>query len=1109
LGGHSLLAARVVARVRRVFGVELPLRTLFEASTVAGLAAEIAALCAEAPAQPLAALLRVEREGPLPLSFAQERLWFLHQLDPGSAAYNMPVAVDLAGALDRAAFAAAWAEIVRRQESLRTTFPLHGGAPCQRIAPPADTPLPFIDLSALPAGRGESEAEGLEREHAARAFDLERGPLATVLLVRLAPERHRFLLNLHHTIADGWSFGVLLRELGALYGAGRAGRPSPLPELAVQYADFAAWQRAELAGKVEAELAYWERRLGGEISVAELPADRPRPAVQTFRGGWRQLVLAPELTARLHRFGRGEGATLFMILLAAVQALLSRHSGEQDVIVGAPVAGRSRVETEGLIGCFLNTLALRTDLSGTPGFRELVARVRTVTLEAYAHQNVPFEAVLARLRLDRDLSRPPLFQVLFNLLSLPPADEALPGLDVRMRAPAEVPSKLDLTFYVSEAASQVWMHLVYNACLFDEARIADLLAQLEMLLEQAVERPEAALDGLSLVTAAARAVLPDPGQALAEPAFPPAAHLFLDRVRDLPGEPALEWRGGTWSYAELAQRAREIALAVRAAGAGPGTVVAVFGGRSPELIAGLLGALLAGGALLILDRKLPAARLRAMVELAKPACLIDLGGPGARFWEEGAFPVLPIRPASTPLPPAAAVAEAAGEVPPPAPDDPAYVFFTSGTTGRPKAVLGRQRGLSHFLSWQRATFGIAPGDRAAQLTGLSFDVVLRDVFLPLVSGATLVLPEEEDVSPERLLPWLAARAITVAHTVPTLAGAWLGAAPPGFVAPALRWTFFAGEPLLEQVVLRWRAACPHSGVVNLYGPTETTLAKCFFHVPDPPVAGVQPVGVPLPQTQALVLAAGARLCGPGEVGEIVVRTPFRSLGYLDNPEESRLRFRPNPFRDDPADLLYFTGDRGRHRLDGSLEILGRLDDQVKIRGVRVEPAEVRAALGRHPSVWESALLVQEHRPGDQRLVACVVARPGAVCDPETLRRHLRQELPEAMVPSIFLPLEALPLTPNGKVDRRALARRVQEAREQALDGDEGEARALRTPVEEIVAGLWSEVLGTPRIGPEDNFFQLGGHSLSGAQVVSRLREVFRIELPLRTLFEAPTLASLA
>ncbi|HKH45925.1 MAG TPA: condensation domain-containing protein, partial [Thermoanaerobaculia bacterium] len=801
LGGHSLLATQVASRVRSVLGVDLPVRAVFEAPTVSGLAAAIETLRSTGAAVPdLPPLLRVNRSGPLPMSFAQERLWFLQQLDPTSTAYNMAAAVELTGTLRVDALAATIAEIVRRHDSLRTTFQMIGDTPYQFVSREGGMRLPLVDLAALPEIVAQTEAGRLAREHEMHVFDLQRGPLFLALLVRLSAASHRFLLNFHHAISDGWSLGVLVREVAALYTAQVEGRPAPLPELPIQYTDFAVWQREQLAERQAAELAAWEARLAA-VAPGDLPTDRPRPAVQTFRGGRRTLALSADLTARLESFGRAEGATLFMTFLAATQALLARHTGEPDVPVGAPVAGRQWVEIEDLIGCFLNTLVLRTDLSGGPSFRELAARVRAVTLDAYANQTVPFEAVLARLQLQRDLSRNPLFQVLFNMLSLPAEDLSLPGLDLRILTPAEIPSKLDMTFYLSKAGPELWINLVYNADLFDEARMADLLAQLELLLEQAVAQPDVPLDSFPLLTAAARALLPDPAAAIPEPAFPPVARLFMDCAEALPEHRALEWREGAWTYAELADRAREIAEELQAAGAGPGTVVAVEGPRSPEMIARALGVFLAECVLLLLDPNLPEARRRAMLDEAKPG-------------------------------------SQAGSL------DAAYIFFTSGTTGRPKAVLGRQQGLSHFLTWQREELGIGPDDRAAQLTGLSFDVVLRDILVPLISGAALILPDEADLTPERILPWLAERKITMAHTVPTLASTWLSAAPPGFRAEALRWTLFAGEPLLDHVVERWREAFPRDEAVNLYGPTETTLAKCFYRVPDPPVARVQPVGSP-------------------------------------------------------------------------------------------------------------------------------------------------------------------------------------------------------------------------------------------------------------------------
>ena len=547
-------------------------------------------------------------------------------MEPGSATYNIPVTVELSGPLDVAALVSAFAEVVRRQESLRTTFVEVDGVPRQRIAPFASASLPQVDLAALPARLGKSEAERLGREQELRGFDLKRGPLFSSVLVRLAGDRHRFLLTLHHVISDGWSIGVLVRELGALYAASVEGKPSPLPELPIQYADFASWQRRWLAEGQAVELAYWETRLGGEIAPVELPADRPRPAIQTFRGGRRQLVLPADLTARLKSFGREEGVTLFMTLLAATQALLSRHSGEHDVPVGAPVAGRQQGETEGLIGCFLNTLVLRTDLSGLPSFRELVARVRTVTLEAYSNQSVPFEAVLARLNLQRDLSRTPLFQVLFNMLNLPSAELSLPELELQVLTPAEVPSKFDMTFYVSEAESEVWIDLVYNADLFDEARMADLLGQLGGLLAQALERPEEPVDHLSLVTAEARALLPDPTAPLDGSWIGGVHELFAAQAERAPERSAVVDGEVVWSYGDLLAGSRGLAGWLAAQGVCPGDPVAIFAHRSAPLVQAVLGVLTAGAAFVVLDPVYPAPRLVEMLLSRRAPGLDRLAG---------------------------------------------------------------------------------------------------------------------------------------------------------------------------------------------------------------------------------------------------------------------------------------------------------------------------------------------------------------------------------------------------------------------------------------------------------------------------------------------------
>jgi amino acid adenylation domain-containing protein len=1120
LGGHSLLAAQVVSRVRQVFGVELPLRALFESPTVQALAAEIATLGAggQAPSHPL---VRVEREELPPLSFTQERLWFLQQLEPGSATYNMPVAVELAGDLRVGALQAALAGVVRRHESLRTTFTLAEGALRQRISPSAGIPLPFVDLSALPAPAGVAEAERLDRALGSAGFDLERGPLAAWLLVRLAADRHRFLLSCHHIISDGWSIGVLVRELGALYAAWLEGRPSPLPELPVQYADFAYWQRARPAAQREEELAYWEKQLGGEVAPVELPSDRPRPAIQTFRGGRAQLALTPELTARLRRFSRDQGLTMFMTLLAATQALLSRHSGEQDIPVGAPVAGRERVETEGLIGCFLNTLVLRTDLSGRPGFRELAARVRAVTLGAYSNQSVPFEEVLARLRLQRDLSRTPLFQVLFNMLNLPSTDAALPGLDLRLLTPAEVPSKFDMTFYVSESDARVWISLVYNADLFDEPRMADVLGQLERLLAQAVERPEEPVDGFSLVTGEAALRLPDPAAPLDAGWLGAVHELFAARAEQAPERPAVVDGGTTWSYGDLLAGCRGVAGWLAAHGAGPGDVVAVFAHRSAPVVQAVMGVLAAGAAFTMLDPAYPAPRQVEMLRLARPRAWIALEAAGpvpdavGSWLEEAGCARLELPAGGFASLEKVASHAAAAPRPRVGPRDLACIGFTSGSTGGPKGVLGLHGSLSHFLPIYCGDLGLGAGDRFTLLSGLAHDPLQRDIFTPLYLGATICVPDPADIGVAgRLAEWMAREGVTVSHLTPAL-GQLLTEKPPGgegVAVPDLRVVALIGEALTRRDVARLRELAPGVTCVNLYGATETQRALAVHRVsPAESEAGAErarqvlPLGRGTRDVQLLVIHRAGGLCGVGELGEVVVRSPHLAGGYLGDEALTAQRFQLNPFTGEAGDRVYRTGDLGRYLPDGEVAFAGRADLQVKLRGFRIELGEIEAALAAHPAVREAVVLLREDLPGGRGLAAYVVPEAAGWADTAALHDDLWRRLPSYMVPSAFVVLESMPLTPNGKIDRKSLARHAPDLPAASAGGE----RAPRTPVEEIVAGLWSEVLGRPVVGPDESFFQLGGHSLSGVQVVSRLREALQVDLPLRTLFEAPTVALLA
>jgi amino acid adenylation domain-containing protein len=1170
LGGHSLLATQIVARVRDALQCDLPLRALFEAPTIAGLIERVQAEQPSTLAPPITP--DADAQNP-PLSFAQQRLWFLDQLEPGNPFYNVPAAVRLEGALDIAALERSLNAIVRRHAVLRTTFAQQPDRrqPVQIIAPEhtADAALPIIDLGQLDATARAAEVQRLVGEEARRPFDLERGPLLRRALLRLSEREHVLLITVHHIVSDGWSTQVLVRELLALYSAFAQHPPlaSPLAPLPVQYADYARWQRAYLQGAaLEQQLGYWRRQLA-DFTRLELPADRPRPAVQVFAGARESRPLPAALTASLRELSQREGVTLFMTLLAAFQTLLARTSGQDDIVVGSPIAGRTRPETEGLIGFFVNTLALRTDLGGNPSFREALRRVREVCLGAYAHQDLPFEKLVEELHPARDLSQHPFFDVLFNFLDSSQLTLESPGLTLRS-IEVEPESKFAITLYVDERGSELGLRLVYQRALFSAERIAALLDQFQHLLEQIVAAPERPLAHYSLVTPAARALLPDPSQPLPEPRYPPVTELIAAWAARMPDQPALRQDGHERTYCELVDRATLLAQTLLAHGLQRGQVVAVAGPRSYGLITSMLAALLSGGVMLTLDRMIPANRQRLMLEAADTACCLYVGAwraeddwlrelPGLRIIMVGQDDAL------TPDAP---------EADPPAlpaltPDDHAYIFFTSGTTGAPKGVLGWHKGISHFTIWQRDTFAIGPQDRSAQLTGLSFNVLLRDVFTPLVSGATLCMPPAEaDLGADQVLPWMEREGITMLHTVPTLAQSWLIDPPAAVTLRALRWIFSAGEPLTEALVQRWRTTFPESraAIVLLYGQTETTLAKCFYQVPATIAPGVQPAGRPLPHTQALVLNRAGQLCGIGEPGEVVIRTPFRTLGYFNAPQEQRQRFVANPFAQgatDPGDLLYFTGDRGRYRAPrpddpppALLEILGRADDQIKIRGVRVEPAEVQAWLARHPAVRAAVVTLQDdpQRAGERRLVAYVVVeepRTGArwanqeptenreqenreqrnkgtteqagektpdprspipdhrsptTDHPSELRAFLRQHVPEAMVPSAFVTLDALPLTANGKVDRRALPQP-----EETLQPERAAFVAPQTPIEQQVAAIWSAVLERAPIGRYDNFFALGGHSLLATQVVARLRDAFQVQVSLRSLFETPTVAGLA
>lgn len=1037
-----------------------------------------------------------------PLSFAQRRMWLLDQLEPGNPAYNLAVSIRLRGNLRMDALVDSIAEVIRRHESLRTTFIMVNDQPAQIIHPPYRLP---VSVEAIPLGE-ERELQQAILKETSRSFDLLNGPLMRATVLELGDTDHVCVFTFHHIISDGWSILVFVRELQALYRSSVSKQASPLADLPVQYVDFADWQERWLQGDVlEAQLDYWKKQLAAPLPVLNLSTDYVRPKVQTFNGARVTAQLSESLSSALKELSRKEGCTLFMTLLAAFSALLYRHTGQSDLTIGSPIAGRSRTELEGLIGFFLNTLVMRVHLDDSPTFHELIQRVREVALQAYANQDVPFEKLLEELHPERHLNRTPVFQVFFNMLNF--NEGLLDFADLRSEylAQPDTEARFDLTLYVREENKRITLVFVYNTDLFSHERILELGSQMQMLLEQIVEYPERSIEEYSLFTPQARAVLPDPTLTLDEPEQVLLPAWILRWATETPDAIAIEKAESKWTYRELEARAVLLAQELICRGVQPGDAVALSGSRSFDLIAGMLAIFKSGGVLLTVDSGLPAKRKRLMLEQASTKAVVYAGNIDSvdLSWADALDPqnILALPEASESEHDRSNTKRAS--LPPLTGNDPAYIFFTSGTTGVPKGVLGNHKGLGHFLNWQRETFEVRPGDRAAQLTGLSFDVILRDVFVALVSGATLCLPDDNiQLDAEATLHWMKESDITIVHTVPTLAHTWVSSAT-AVDLPDLRYIFFAGEPLQASLIEKWRSSVPHGQIVNLYGPTETTMAKCFYPVPERPLPSTQPVGRPLPQTQVFVVGRHGQLCGLGEPGEIVIRTPFRTRGYLNEQRENDRGFVTNPFGTDQQDKVYFTGDQGRFRPDGVLEILGRNDDQIKIRGLRVELAEIENALARHPAVRQAVVIAWQGPENDKRLVAYIV--PSTVQFPHVheLIGYLQQDLPSYMIPAHFMLIDALPFTANGKVNKRELP-----------DPDVQSARtavfvAPQTQLQELVAEIWADVLKLEKVGIRDNFFELGGHSLLATQIMSRIRRMIHVELPLRVLFEFPTIAGIA
>jgi amino acid adenylation domain-containing protein len=1066
-----------------------------------------------------------DHSGPAPLSFGQQRLWFLEQLLPDHSAAHIPVTVYLTGSLNVEVLQQSIGEILRRHEVLRYAFPAEDGTPIQIVAPISDYRLPVIDLSALSEGDRQGEEMRLAAEEAHRPFDMARGGLVRTRLLKLSDTRHLLLLTMHHIVSDGWSLSIFNRELSVLYNAFVEGKSSPLGELSIQYADFAQWQREWLRGDVlQSQLSYWKQLLGGRLPILDLPTDQPRPAVQTFRGGRQTLHLSSTLVEALNALSRSEDATLSMTLLAAFKTLLHRLTGEDDIIVGMPIAGRNRLETENLIGFFVNTLVLRTDLTAHPTFRELLGRVREGAVEAYNHQDLPFEKLVEELHPNRSLSHTPLFQVFFNMLNLPDDGLNLNGLTAERATHAEAESKFDLTLYVCEEDNGLTLDFTYNADLFNQSRAAEMLGQLGLLLTDIAGNPDKPVREYSLLTPAAKTILPDPTERLDRVGDKPVHRRFAEQAQRIPSREAIVDSESVWTYEELDSASSGIAEQLSQGGIREHDIVAIHGTRSAMFVCALLGTLKAGAAFLILNPAYPERRLSECLRAANPKGLVHLGAPAdLPAGMQRAIDVsaccfrmdIPQRSsASVRQRFSSQSQESALRIVDP--DAIAYVAFTSGSTNAPKGILGTHRPLAHFFEWYAREFPLSGADRFAMLSGLSHDPLLRDIFGPLCLGATLYIPREEDLAnPDRLCQWMINHHITVIHLPPAMARL-LGEEAKASRLPSLRYVFFGADVLMGADVRNFQRLAPSATFVNFYGATETPQAVAYHIVKEIDIASQAEglgnydakarvsIGKGIEGVQMLLLNAQNQMTGIGEIGEIHIRTPYLANGYLNGEALTAQRFIVNPFTQWPDDRIYKSGDWARYSPNGAVDFIGRRDLQVNLRGYRVELEEIEMVLAEHPQIQAAVVVVTEYPRGETALVAYITVRGAEKPSVASLRQFARETLPDFMVPAALIFRSSLPLTPNGKIDRNALS--ALEPNPIALTG---EYVAPRNETEQGVATVWQNLLGVERAGMDDDFFDLGGHSLLGIQLIARLRKSFQVDIPLRTLFGSPTIAGLA
>ena len=1050
----------------------------------------------------------------VPLSFAQQRLWFFSQLEPESTFYNIPAIFSLSGSLNVEALRDSLDEILRRHEALRTSFQTIDGEPRQVVADEATLPLPLFDLSGLSNDERDGEVRRLKLD-ARRPFNLEEAPLVRACLLRLNADEHLLFLTMHHIVSDGWSLGIILSELAALYRAYVEGTREALPELPVQYSDFAAWQREWLTGEVlERQLGYWKHQLKGALPVLELPTDKPRPGVQTFRGAHLVCTVGDELTRELRALSRRQGATLYMTLLAVFKTLLHRYTGQREIIVGTPIANRNLIDIESLVGFFVNTLVLRTSLEPRLSFEELLSRVRETTLGAYAHQDVPFEKLVEELQPKRSLSHSPLFQLMFSLQNAPMPSLELPRLSLKLLDDEAETSQFDLTLDITEEAGELLCTLEYNTDLFEHATARRIFTHYENLLKAVARDPRQRLSQLPMLTRVERQrlLLEYNDTARKVPRCRCIHELFEEQASRTPEAVAVAYEDERLTYAELNRRANRLAHYLRELGVEPETRVGILLDRSLEVAVALLGVLKAGGLYVPLDPAYPQERLRFMLSEANVAVLLTERRLTEELPTHNARVVCLDRDAHS-------IAERDGDNPTNVAlaDNLAYLIYTSGTTGQPKGILIPHGALVNSIFAFITQHRIAPQDCILQFASLSFDVAAEELFAAWLAGATAVMrPGEVIATHAEFVALLESQGVTIVNLPASFWAEWLGALEEGTLGlpKTLRRVVVGNEKTLGETLDRWRALVGEAVEWNnAYGPSETTITASNF---EPARAsspaqvshvGSVPIGRPVINAQMFILDGSLQPVPQGVAGELYIGGAGLARGYDKQPAQTAERFIPNPYSLRRGARLYRTGDLARHLPDGNIEFLGRVDEQVKIRGFRIELGEIEAALLGHPQVKEASVIARETQGGEKRLVAYVVASAEEdIGEPlhQELRRYLSEYLPEYMLPQAFVRLAELPMTPNGKVDRKALPL-IESVREGAAET----FVAPRSEMERIIAGVWREMLSLEQVGINDNFFNLGGHSLLMVHVNNRLREILRRELSMIEMFRYPTVGALA